>query len=126
MANDRQDRIEQYAAAYGALTAALRRFPREMWHYRSRVEQWTIHEIVVHIADSEANSFVRLRRLIAEPGQVVMAYDENAWARLLDYPSQSPDDALELSAGCGTTATCWSKACPSAPGRTPSSILKMA
>lgn len=96
MPNDRQAKIDKYGAVYAHFGAALGRFPREMWRYRSQVEQWTIHEIVVHIADSEANSFVRLRRLIAEPGRAVMAHDENAWAHLLNYESQNPDDALQL------------------------------
>jgi DinB superfamily len=96
MPNDRQAKIDKYGAAYTHFGAALGRFPREMWRYRSHNEQWTIHEIVVHIADSEANRFVRLRRLIAEPGQAVTAYDENAWARRLNYESQSPADALQL------------------------------
>ncbi len=96
MSEDRQSRIKTYGAAYEELTAALERYPRDMWQYRSPAEAWTIHEIVVHIADSEANSFIRLRRLIAEPGQAVMAYDENAWAERLAYRSQSPDDALQL------------------------------
>jgi hypothetical protein len=96
MANLRQDRLELYGTAFQALSAALNGYPREMWQYRSQVEQWTIHEIIVHIADSEANSFVRLRRLIAEPGSAVMAYDENGWAQRLSYHSQSPADALEL------------------------------
>ncbi len=96
MSDDRQSKIRTYGAAYEELTAALQRYPRDMWQYRSPVEAWTIHEIVIHIADSEANSFIRLRRLIAEPGQAVTAYDENAWAERLAYHSQSPDDALQL------------------------------
>ena len=96
MSNDRQDIIETYGAAYDELTAAIAHFPRDMWQYRSPVELWTIHEVLVHITDSEANSFIRLRRLIAEPGLTVMAYDENAWAERLDYQAQSPDDALAL------------------------------
>ena len=96
MSDDRQSRIKTYGAAYGELTAALAHYPRDMWQYRSTVDPWTIHEIVVHITDSEANSFIRLRRLVAEPGQGVMAYDENAWAQQLAYHSQSPDDALQL------------------------------
>src|SRR5258708_21758396 len=67
-----------------------------MWQYRSPVEPWTIHEILVHIADSEANSFIRLRRLVAEPGTAVMGYDENSWGSRLDYHAQKPDDAIEL------------------------------
>jgi hypothetical protein len=56
----------------------------------------TLHEILVHLADSEANSFVRCRRAIAEPGAPVMAYDEMRWAAGLRYHDQSPDEAVEL------------------------------
>src|SRR5262245_50432832 len=96
MSDDRQVKLDTYGGAYDELMAAIVPFPRTMWQYRSAVELWTIHEVLVHIADSEANSFIRLRRLIAEPGSEVMAYDENAWAQRLDYHAQSPDDALQL------------------------------
>jgi hypothetical protein len=96
MNHERPRRVERYTAAYADLCQALDRFPKDMWQYRAAPDGWTIHEIIVHIADSEANSYARLRRLIAEPGQAVMAYDENAWARALDYHAQSPSDALEL------------------------------
>ncbi len=95
-ATTRADKIESYGAAYDALVAALAQYPRESWRHRAPFDPWTIHEIVVHIADSEANSYIRCRRLIAEPGSEVMAYDENHWASALDYSSQSPDDAVEL------------------------------
>lgn len=93
---ERVRKIEQYGQAHALLVEALKRFPREMWQYRPAPDRWTIHEIVVHIADSEANSYVRCRRAIAEPGQAVMAYDENRWATALDYHAQSTEEALEL------------------------------
>ena len=73
MSNGRQVKIETYGAAYDVLTAAIAHFPRDMWQYRSPVELWTIHEVLVHITDSEANSFIRLRRLIARPELAVLA-----------------------------------------------------
>jgi hypothetical protein len=93
---ERAGKIESYGDAYRELAEGVKEFPREMWDYRSDVDPWTIHEIVVHITDSEANSFVRCRRFIAEPGKDVMAYDENGWSKALDYEGQSPDDAMEL------------------------------
>lgn len=97
MANsDRHARIESYGRAHRQLTEALAGFPREMWQYRPAPDDWTIHEIIVHIADSEVSSYVRCRRLLAEPGSEVLGYDEAKWARDLDYHRQSPDDALEL------------------------------
>jgi hypothetical protein len=67
-----------------------------MWQFRPSPDEWTIHEIIVHITDSEANSYARCRRLIAEPGERIMAYDEMKWARVLDYHNQSTEDAMEL------------------------------
>lgn len=93
---ERQQRIASYGNAYTKLIFALAQFPKEMWQFRPAPDRWTIHEIVVHIADSEANSYVRCRRFIAEPGSAVIGYDEMRWARELRYHDLSTDDALEL------------------------------
>ena len=92
----RQRKIESYGNAHAVLVEALKEFPREMWQFRPAPGEWSIHELIVHLADSEANSFVRCRVFIAEPGKTVMAYDENQWARALKYQEQNTDDALEL------------------------------
>lgn len=92
---ERKEKIERYGSAYDLLTQALAQFPREMWTFKPAAG-WSIHQIVVHITDSEANSFVRCRRLLAEPGSEVLGYDEMRWATQLDYESQSTDLALEL------------------------------
>ncbi|HEY4691505.1 MAG TPA: DinB family protein [Anaerolineae bacterium] len=94
--HERVQMIESYGSAHARLIDALKEFPREMWPYRSPADPWSIHDIVVHIADSETNSYIRCRTLVAEPGKRVMAYDENAWAKALRYGDQSTDDALEL------------------------------
>jgi hypothetical protein len=95
----RRRKLESYGNAYSELLEGLKQFPREMWRFRSAPGEFTIHEIIVHIADSEANSYVRCRRFIAEPGSRVLGYDENKWARDLHYHEQSPDDALDLFKG---------------------------
>lgn len=94
--SERLKKIESYGAAYDKLLAALSQFPREMWQFRPVPDEWTIHEIIVHLADSEAHSYARCRRFIAEPGSTVMAYDEMAWARRLNYHDQNPNAALDL------------------------------
>jgi hypothetical protein len=40
---------------------------------------WTARQVIHHVADSEAQSYARLRRLVAEPGTVIQGYDEAAW-----------------------------------------------
>src|SRR5258708_37393443 len=93
---ERTRKIESYGTAYTQLTEALKQFPVGMWQFRPAPNDWTIHEIIVHITDSETNSYVRCRRAIAQPGSAVLGYDENQWAKLLKYHERSTDDALEL------------------------------
>lgn len=93
---ERARKIESYGNAYAVLVDALERFPQEMWQFRDSHGCWSIHEHVVHIADSEANSYIRCRRFIAEPGEPLAGYDENRWATALDYHEQDTEDALEL------------------------------
>jgi hypothetical protein len=93
---ERHPKIAAYREAHELLAGALNQFPQEMWQYKPGPDRWSIHEIIVHIADSEVNSYIRCRRFIAEPGKPVMAYDENRWADSLNYRGQSPEDALEL------------------------------
>jgi hypothetical protein len=93
---DRQQKIKAYGQAYDTLVAGIKRFPPEMWSYKPAPDQWSIHETLVHITDSEANSYVRCRRFVAEPGSTVMGYDEMRWATALDYHAQSTTEALEL------------------------------
>ncbi len=93
---ERQQKIEAYGQAHSQLTDVLKQFPQEVWNYKSSPDRWSIKEILVHLADSEANAFVRCRRLIAEPGKTVMAYDQNQWSKALNYANQTAEDTLEL------------------------------
>lgn len=94
--SERQQKIESYGKAHAQLVEAIRAFPVEMWQYRAAPDGWTIHEIIIHIGDSEVSSYVRCRKAIAESGAVVLAYNEVEWAKALHYHEQSTDDALEL------------------------------
>ena len=64
--------------------------------YRDKCGRWSIHEIIVDNTDSVANSYILWRRIIAEQGAPLMAYDENQWAAALDYHEQSAEDTLAL------------------------------
>jgi len=95
-APERCPKIESYGQAYERLAAAVRGVPRSMWAYRPDAQDWTIHEILVHLADSEAVSYVRCCRLIAEPGSEILSYDEAGWAKRLNYHDRDPEEALAL------------------------------
>ena len=44
-------------------------------------EDWSSRQVIHHCADSEAQSYTRLRRLVAQPGTQIQGYDEGAWAK---------------------------------------------
>jgi len=95
-AKERNEKIEQYGHGFELLTAALAEVPREMWMARPEPNEWSVHEIVVHMADSESMAALRARKLIVEPDSVLMGYEEAKWADALDYKSQSAEDALQV------------------------------
>jgi len=90
------EKIEQYGGGFDLLTAALAGVPKEAWFFRPAPDDWSIHEIIVHMADSESMAALRARKLIVEPGSMLMAYEEAKWADALDYKEQSAEDALEI------------------------------
>jgi hypothetical protein len=51
---------------------------------------WTIRQVVHHVADSHANSYIRVKLALTEDSPIITAYDEAAWARLAD--SRMPVD----------------------------------
>ncbi len=92
---ERKQKIASYGKAYDTLVEGLKKYPQDMWHFKP-AQGWSIHQILIHIADSEANSFVRCRRFIAEPGSGVYGYNTDKWADGLNYAGQSADEALDL------------------------------
>ena len=93
---ERKENIEAYGNGVAQLEEALQQFPRKMWQWKPASNRWSIHEILIHLTDSESNAYLRARRFLAEPGQPVMAYNQDVWARQLNYHAQNPDDALAL------------------------------
>ena len=77
--------IERYARGPALLKAALAKVPRDALAWRPAPNDWSAHEIVVHCADSETNGHARLRYLLAEPKPVIQGYDQDRWAKTLDY-----------------------------------------
>jgi len=53
--------------------------------------KWSIRYVLLHLADSEVVFTERLRRVISEPTMVVWYYDQDAWAKALDYSTRSLD-----------------------------------
>lgn len=71
---------DAYAAATAEFDALASSVPADRLDAHTPGE-WSARQIIHHMADSEAQSYARLRRLIAEPsGSVIQGYDEAGWA----------------------------------------------
>jgi hypothetical protein len=60
---------------------------------------WSARQVIHHMADSEAQSYARLRRLLAEPeGSIIHGYDEGAWAecKTLGYEDLPIENSLAV------------------------------
>ena len=55
--------------------------------------KWPVRFILHHLADAETVLFDRIRRILSEPRSVLWAFDQDGWAKGLDYATRP----LELS-----------------------------
>jgi hypothetical protein len=92
---ERQARIEQYAAGYQAVTEALVGITEAEWDAREAPGEWSPREIVHHLADAEMTAAVRLRLLVADDNPTIIGFDQDAFVARL-YPQR--DHAPSLAA----------------------------
>jgi len=57
--------------------------------------KWSIRQLTAHLADAELVAAQRFRSVIAEDQPKLMAFDQEAWARNLDYARRLPKQSLE-------------------------------
>lgn len=57
---------------------------------------WSIHEIVIHLQDSDLIGIHRMQRIAAENNPLLIGFDESAFMRHLRPELQSMEDALTL------------------------------
>ena len=57
--------------------------------------KWSIRQITAHVADAELVYAHRFRQVIAEENPTLIPFDQDAWARNLDYSRRKPKQSLE-------------------------------
>ena len=84
-AERRAELIERYRAGVGEVEAALAGAEEAELDAVPADGEWSARMIVHHLADSESNSYVRVRTLLAEDDPFIQGYDEGLFARRLHY-----------------------------------------
>jgi len=92
---ERNELIKRYAQGYDEVVSALHAFPAENLGAHPIPGKWSAKEIVHHLADSESNGAIRLRKLLVEDNPAIQGYDEAEFAIKLKYNERDMAPALE-------------------------------
>src|SRR5207302_9733954 len=93
----RDDWIAVLQSAPSTLRTAVRDLTSEQLDTRYR--NWTVRQIVHHLADSHVNSYIRFKWALTEDVPTIKAYDEGRWAALQDSRTGDLRAPLALLAG---------------------------
>jgi DinB family protein len=93
---DRQALLETYRAAPARLAAALDGLSAAEIDARPAADDWTVREIVHHLADNEIIAGVRLRCILSQDNPTLVGYDEAGYAQRFGYADRPLANALAL------------------------------
>ena len=101
MSKQLQELVEHYARGGEKLALAIRGLTDEDLLQpppaeRPELGRWSIHQVVIHLSDCEQVYADRVKRVIAEDNATLLAFDENRWAKNLNYEEQLAADAVQL------------------------------
>jgi hypothetical protein len=68
----------------------------EILNRRPAPGKWSVRAILAHMAEDELVSSWRYRQMIEHNGATLPGFDQDEWARLGDYDSWAPREALEM------------------------------
>lgn len=88
--------LRRYSEGPNHLSTYLKNVPEEAIDYKPAPGKWSIRNIYAHLMDCEVNSFVRIRKAIAEPKGTIMPFDQDAWAKHFNYDELDPKLAVNL------------------------------
>ena len=100
---ERQALVAQYKAGYDEVARSLEGFPEAELSAHPIPGKWSAREIVQHLADSEMNSAIRLRKLLTEDDPQIQGYDQEHYASLLRYKERDIAPALDALRGARAT-----------------------
>ncbi|MDC0764883.1 DinB family protein [Brevibacillus sp. AG] len=88
--------IEEYSQDYALLREAVEGLSEEELRFQPAPDKWSIHQIVIHVTDSEILSTHRMRKVLAEEEPLLLSFDQKAWADNLGYEHLDREQHLLL------------------------------
>jgi uncharacterized damage-inducible protein DinB len=90
----RQGVLGSLAAAPRRLAASIRRTRGPRLRRRPAPREWSVVEVLAHLLDAEVTLGFRVRKAAAEPGGVLVAWDQDKWAAGLHHRRADPRATL--------------------------------
>lgn len=88
--------IEEYVACSALLRNAVAGLSPEELTARPGPGDWSIHELVIHLTDSDCIAIDRMKRMLTEDNPPLLYANETAYVLRLASHEQSLEDALTL------------------------------
>ncbi len=87
--------LERYRRGAELLAVVLTGVFGEEEDFAPAPGKWSVRQIVAHLADAELVGAHRFRQVVAEANPTLIAFDQDAWTRNLDYARRKPKQSLE-------------------------------
>jgi uncharacterized damage-inducible protein DinB len=81
----RRNVVKALAAAPRAIARAIGRGSRRALGRRPAPREWSVTEVLAHLLDAEVAMGFRIRKIAAEPGSVIVAWDQEKWTEGLRH-----------------------------------------
>jgi uncharacterized damage-inducible protein DinB len=86
--------VDRFAEGGTRLRESLRGLEPEDLHATPGPGKWSIHQLVIHLADSDAILIDRMKRILTEDNPMLFKADESAYVEKLAIRELSLEDAL--------------------------------
>ena len=87
--------LERYRRGPELLAVVLTGVYGDEMDFTTAPGKWSLRTVMAHLADSELVAAHRFRQVIAEDKPTLVAFDQDAWAKNLDYARRPPKQSLE-------------------------------
>ena len=91
-----KDPLQMQAETPLLIAALVKGEPDTKLGQRPHPEKWSVCEILAHLAEDELATSWRYRQMIENSGCALASFDQDQWARLGDYRSWKPAEALTM------------------------------
>ena len=91
-----QDGLKIQQSTLKKIERAIAGLTRKQMMTRPAPDEWSIGEILAHLAEAELVGGYRMRLILSANGTAIQAFDQDVWAKNSDYAHQDPRQSLEM------------------------------